>query len=152
MKDGGTHSSASTGLRIRAVLVAAEMAIALVLLTGAGLMLKSFARMYDHPASFQPEKIGSMKLFLSGAAYREPANCLAYAHRLQETLRRIPGIEAAAVTSAYGHGPAQVEGVTFPPGQGRRCASVTPLPDMRASSDFRWSPGAGPGMTSPRPL
>jgi putative ABC transport system permease protein len=99
------------------VLVAAEIAIALVLLTGAGLMLKSFARMYDHPASFQPEKIGSMKLFLSGAAYRDPPNCLAYARRLLQALRRIPGIEAAAVTSAYGHGPARVEGITFPPGQ-----------------------------------
>jgi putative ABC transport system permease protein len=117
LKDGGTHSSGSTGLRLRAALVAAEMAIALVLLTGAGLMLKSFARMYDHPASFQPETIGSMKLFLSGTAYRDPANCVTYARRLLKTLRRIPGVEALAVTSAYGHGPAQVEGMTFPPGQ-----------------------------------
>jgi putative ABC transport system permease protein len=118
LKEGGAHAfSGAAGLRLRAVLVAAEMAIALVLLTGAGLMLKSFARMYDQPASFQPEKIGSMKLFLSGTAYRDPANCLAYARRLLETLGRIPGIEAAAVTSAYGHGPAQVEGMTFPPGQ-----------------------------------
>jgi putative ABC transport system permease protein len=118
LKEGGSNSSASAGrLRLRRVLVGAEMAIALVLLTGAGLMLKSFARMYAHPAGFEPEKIGTMKVFLSGPAYSDGQAKLEYSRRVIGRLSHTPGIEAAAVTSASGTGPARVEGITFPDGQ-----------------------------------
>jgi len=118
LKEGGTNSSAGGDrLRLRRVLVAGEMALALVLLTGAGLMLKSFGRMYAHPPGFEPEKIGTMKVFLSGPAYRERQASLEYARRLIERLSQVPGVEASAVTNASGTGPARVQGMTFPEGQ-----------------------------------
>jgi putative ABC transport system permease protein len=115
LKDGVGNSSAR--LRLRRVLVAVEMAIAIVLLAGAGLMLKSFARMYEHPAGFEPQDIGTMKVFLSGPGSREPENGVVYARRVLETVGRIPGVKAAAVMNAAGTGAAQVDGLTFPPGQ-----------------------------------
>jgi len=116
LKDGRvSHSSAR--LRPRRMLVAGEMAIALVLLTGAGLMLKSFARMYEHPAGFEPQNIGTMKVFLSGPGYRSSKDYLAYTRRVLETVGRIPGVSVVAVTNAVGTGPAQVDGITFPPGE-----------------------------------
>ena len=118
LKDGESNSSAgSARLRLRRALVAGEMAIALVLLTGAGLMLKSFARMYEHPAGFEPQNIGTMKVFLSGPDYRKRQNDLAYARRVFETVNRMPGVDAVAVTNAVGTGPVQVDGITFPQGQ-----------------------------------
>jgi len=118
LKDGGSNSSSgSARLRLRRGLVAGEMAIALVLLTGAGLMLKSFARMYEHPAGFEPQNIGTMKVFLSGPAYGTQEREVAYARRVLERVSRIPGVEAAAVTNGVGTGPAQVDGLTFPSGQ-----------------------------------
>ena len=108
------------------MLVAAELALALVLLTGAGLMIKSFVRMYAHPASFQPDKIGTMKVFLSGPAYRERSAAIAYAGRLLSTVAGIPGVQASAITNATGSGGVDVEGAPrFAPGQApERCSSA----------------------------
>ena len=117
LKEGSRGSSAAAGLFMRRLLVAAELALALVLLTGAGLMVKSFARMYAHPAGFEPEKIGMMQVWLSGPAYREPAAYLGYSQRLLERLAGVPGVDAAAVTSSFGSEEIHVEGMTFPAGQ-----------------------------------
>ena len=122
LKEGGRGASSGRArLRLRRALVAGELALALVLLTGAGLMVKSFARMYAHPASFEPWKIGMMKVFLSGPAYRQDtgrAAALAYIREVLERVRRVPGVEAVAITNPFGSGGAQVEGPPrFPPGQ-----------------------------------
>jgi putative ABC transport system permease protein len=117
LKEGGRGGMSTAGVLLRRWFVAAELALALVLLTGAGLMVKSFAQMYAHPASFQPEKIGMMQVWLSGPAYQERAAYLGYAQRLLEKLQTLPGAEAVAVTSAFGGQPIQVEGMTFASGQ-----------------------------------
>jgi hypothetical protein len=71
----------------------------MVLLTGAGLMVKSFARMYAHPPSFEPEKIGIAKVFLSGPAYRDSQRdaAIGYAQRAIEKVSAVPGVEKAAL-------------------------------------------------------
>ena len=119
LKDGGRGFSASlAGLRLRRLLVAAELALALVLLTGAGLMVKSFARMYAHPATFEPEKIGMMKVFLSGPAYRDRAAAMGYSQRLIDRVAQVPGVQAMAVSSFARSGVVDVDGPPrFPPGQ-----------------------------------
>jgi putative ABC transport system permease protein len=119
LKEGGRSSSAKpAGLHLRRALVVTELGLALVLLTGAGLMVKSFVRMYSHPASFEPEKIGIMKVALSGPAYRQPQVATAYAERLIERLGRIPGVQAAALASRTGSGAVVLDGPPrFPEGQ-----------------------------------
>jgi putative ABC transport system permease protein len=72
-------------------------------------MVKSFARMYAHPASFEPEKIGLMKVFLSGPAYRERPAMFAYAQRLVGGVTAVPGVQAMAITNSAGSGAVDFE-------------------------------------------
>jgi len=66
LKAGARTSAGSSGLRVRRLLVAGELALAIVLLTGAGLLLKSFWRMNARPPGFAPESVLLMKIRLAG--------------------------------------------------------------------------------------
>jgi putative ABC transport system permease protein len=86
------------GLRARRLLVACELAFALVLLAGAGLMVKSFLRMYAHPDGFEPENILVMKIELSGPRYFGTASPQkAYVDEALRRIRPIPGVRSATV-------------------------------------------------------
>ena len=81
------------------LLVAIEMALAVVLLTGAGLLVKSFWRLNAHPAGFDPASVLTMTVHLSGREYDENARRKDY---IQEVLRRtrvIPGVSEAGISS-----------------------------------------------------
>jgi putative ABC transport system permease protein len=74
LRSGGQSASLPPDhVRTRRVLVATELALAVVLLTGAGLMIKSFWRMHEHPPGFEPERILSFTVPLSGPRYRDIA-------------------------------------------------------------------------------
>jgi len=91
-------SSDTVGVcRLRNVLVAGQLALALVLLSGAGLMIKSFWRMSERPPGFAPNNILSMQVPLSGQRYGSWLAKDAYIRRLIERLQSSPGIEAAGV-------------------------------------------------------
>ena len=98
MKQGGRTSSAgSAGLPLRRLLVAAELALALVLLTGAGLMVKSFWRMNARPPGFDPERILVLQVPFSGPQYRAVAQQRRFAEEMLERVEQLPGVEAASV-------------------------------------------------------
>ena len=70
LRDDTRAASASTRQqRIRMLLVSAGIALAVVLLTGAGLMLRSFWRMNTFPQGFKPDSLIAIKLSLSGGKY-----------------------------------------------------------------------------------
>jgi len=109
LKDGARTSAGSAGLRLRGLLVAGELALAIMLLIGAGLMLKSFWRMHAHPPGFAPESILTMKVEPAGPRYSEKP---AHEGYIREVLRRVesaPGVEAAGVSVWF-----LFEGVPFP--------------------------------------
>jgi predicted permease len=96
------NASAATGaLRLRRVLVASELALAIVLLTGAGLMLKSFWRMYANPSGFSPRQTLLMKVTLSGPQYADFARQKTYLNELQRRLESLPGVRSAGIASTY---------------------------------------------------
>ncbi len=98
LKEGARTASAGPGrLRVRAVLAAAELALAIVLLTGAGLMLKSFWRMHARAPGFVPEKVLTMTVPLAGPHYKAKPAYDAYMRELVDRLESAPGIEAAGV-------------------------------------------------------
>lgn len=102
MREGTRTASAGAGsLRIRTLLVAAELAIAVVLLIGGGLMVKSFWRMNAHPPGFHPESILIMKVPLSGPQYSEAQPRHAYTDELLRRVQPIPGVLAAGVMPHY---------------------------------------------------
>jgi predicted permease len=101
LKDGARTATATSGsLRVRTVLVAAELALTVVLLCGAGLLVKSVWRMREYPAGFAPDRTLTMTVEFSGPEWQNDGRRIAYG---DEVLRRVPsmlGVEAAGITSS----------------------------------------------------
>jgi putative ABC transport system permease protein len=97
LKEGGrgVHGGRS---RARSALVVAEVALSLLLLVGAGLLVKSFARLQAVNPGFDPEGVVTMRVSLPGARYREPARRAEFYAALMEQLKAIPGVESAGAT------------------------------------------------------
>ena len=96
LKEGSRSASAGAArLRMRNVLVAAELALAIVLLIGAGLMLKSFWRMNERPPGFHPEKIVTMRVWLPASQYATKPQKELYLTELLRRIEHAPGAEAA---------------------------------------------------------
>ena len=94
-----TRGSAGAGSsRARRALAAAELTLAVVLVAGAVLMLRSMARLLDAPLGFDPDGVLTLALSLDGAAYATEAPIVAFQANLLERVRAIPGVEAAALT------------------------------------------------------
>jgi putative ABC transport system permease protein len=127
LKDGGRTSSAGLGrMRVRGLLVAAEIGLALVLLTGAGLLAKSYWLMSARPPGFEPDRIVVMKVSLSGPGYRQMPPQLAYARKLLDTLAVAPGVQAAGITNSPNRGLVSVEGASpLPPGVAPQAVFIT---------------------------
>jgi putative ABC transport system permease protein len=96
-------SSAVMTPRAGRLLVVLEMALAVVLLTGAGLLIKSFWRMNAHPPGFEPASVLTMKVQFSGPQYEEDSRGQAYIEEFLRRTRSIPGVSAAGI-STHGDG------------------------------------------------
>ncbi len=97
LKDAA-RGSATGGNRLRSSLIVGEAALALVLLTGAGLLLHSFSRLLSVPPGFDPERALTMQISLPVQKYRDNAQRAAFYSRLTERVAALPGVEAAGVS------------------------------------------------------
>lgn len=95
--DTGIVSASAGRVRIRGLLVVVEVALAIVLLSGAGLLLKSFWRMNANPAGFNPESILVMRVPLSGPQYGTWPPKAAYINDLLQRVAAAPGVEWAGI-------------------------------------------------------
>jgi len=93
---GGSLSSQ----RMRATLVVSQIAMTIVLLTGAGLLIKSFVRLQRTPLGFRPERLLTARIALPRSAYSTPQQRQNFAQRLLEEIRKQPGMQEAALTSS----------------------------------------------------
>ncbi len=107
-----TASASSTRTRIRKVLISMEVALAIVLLTGAGLMLKSFWQMNVNASGFKPESILTMRVTLAGQGYSTWTSQEAYIRTVLEKLTAYPGVESAGIDSAMLHTDVKTEGLS----------------------------------------
>jgi predicted permease len=100
LKEDATRGSAgkATGF-VRGALVVAEVAITLVLLVGAGLLIKSFANLRGVDPGFNRENVLTAQLALPAARYPTPEARRAFWQRLIEKARQIPGVTVAGLTS-----------------------------------------------------
>ena len=85
----------AAGRRTRNSLVVAEIALALVLVAGAGLLLKSFVRLARVDPGFDPENVVTFNLVLPEARYAEADDAEAFFATLLEEIETLPGVEAA---------------------------------------------------------
>ena len=100
LNDGGrSTSSAVMRSPLRNSLVVAEVALAMVLLIGAGLLIRSVARLYSVDPGFNPERVLTMNVWLPHAKYPEAPDYIAFYERALERIRALPEVEAAAMTS-----------------------------------------------------
>jgi predicted permease len=91
----GTNSTGATQLRFRRYLVTGEFALAIVLLAGAGLMLKSFWRMNQFPAGFEPRKLLVVNVSLGGPKYfRHWPQQNSFIQALSSRIEHVPGVQA----------------------------------------------------------
>ena len=120
---GGNHS------RLRSALVVAEIAIALVLLTASGLLLRSFQAMSHVNLGFQPDHVATASYGLPEKQYATQEQVDAFNRSLLERLRQTPGVQAAGLTNVplpttgNGSNTFVVEGFVGPSGPGRTAAA-----------------------------
>jgi predicted permease len=128
MKAGGRSTQGEGGFgssrrRLRSLLVVAEVAISLMLLIGAGLLVRSFVRLQNVPPGFTPEGVLSMRLGASSRQFADRDASVAYYRPFGEALASVPGVasrgavSALPLTSSVGWGSISVEGWTPQPGQ-----------------------------------
>jgi putative ABC transport system permease protein len=98
LKEGGRTFAGQTNRSSRALLIT-QIALAVVLLTGAGLLIRSFDRLLSAPEGFRPDHVLSLQLSLPLAQYQSAANQNRFATETLARIRSIPGIRSAALTS-----------------------------------------------------
>jgi len=124
LKDSGNAGSSPQRNRLRGWLVVAEVSAALVLLIGAGLLLKSFWRLQRVDAGLKPEHVVTMSLALPEAKYPNPESLFKFRQQFLQRVNALPGVEAAGMINLlplqnWGYnGDIYIEGdPPYPPGQ-----------------------------------
>jgi predicted permease len=93
------HSSGAARAGLRRLLLVLEVGLTVVLLIGAGLLLKSSQRLRSNDIGVPIENVLTMHLSLPDARYKEPVQQVAFFERLIERVRALPGVQAAGLVS-----------------------------------------------------
>ena len=133
LKEGGRQQGAAVGRGARELLIVAEVALSIVLLVGAGLMLRSLWQLQDVNPGFNAEKVLTMEVSLPTARYEEGTQMPFY-QQLEERIRGLAGVvEVGAInilplSSNYDSQGIQIEDHPAPEGQGpaAQVRSITP--------------------------
>ncbi len=135
LKEGGRSGSGGGRRRLRSALVAVEVALSLMLLLGAGLLVKNFWQLLNVDPGFNTRNLLSLEVSLAGERYSDSPQRSAFYQQTLERLSSLPGVQAAA---AINHPPFsgrrginvfKIEGRPEPTGM-----SDTPLADFRVIS------------------
>lgn len=101
LKDGGRGSGGTQTRRLTGSLVVAQVALSLVLLAGAGVMVRSTLNVLDIDWSVDPDNVLTMRVTLPEATYPERDNIIAFHDELDRRIAALPGVEAVALTSTF---------------------------------------------------
>ncbi|MCI0489539.1 MAG: ABC transporter permease [Blastocatellia bacterium] len=99
LKEGGRTSGASSRSPLRGALVVAEVALTLVLLAGAGLLIRSFVSLIEVDPGFRSENLLTFRLS-PASKYRRSQDRMAYYERVTESIRSLPGVESVGATTS----------------------------------------------------
>jgi putative ABC transport system permease protein len=123
LKEGGRGSSEGGGRgRFRAALVVAEIGVALVLMTGAGLLMQSFSRLMQVNPGFSPKNLMAFPLTLPPSRYGKPELQAQFYRQILEHVKAMPEAQAAGITSYLPLGGASRYVFVCP--EGRVCEGV----------------------------
>lgn len=125
---GTTPTATGGSVRTQGLLISLEVSLAVLLLTAAGLMVKSLWQLQSFPKGFTPEGTYTMRVPLSGPRYQDLGQKHAYVGELLQRLESVPGVDAAGVASVTYNLPVTVSGV------GRDNAEAPPSVTVRMVS------------------
>jgi putative ABC transport system permease protein len=101
LKEGGRGgSTGGAHHRLRNILVASEVALAVVLLVGAGLMVRGFRKLVENGERLEPATLLTMRLAITDNKYHEPHQRMAFYGGVLERMRALPGVRAATAVTA----------------------------------------------------
>jgi putative ABC transport system permease protein len=134
LREGGKTTSADGRNRWRRLLATSEIALALILLVGTGLMMKSLYRLLSVDSGFRAEHVLKLEISLRTAQYNKDAAVIGFWQQMLDGVRALPGVKSAAVGTAipltddHSRADITVEGMALPkPGS-------FPHPDMHSVS------------------
>ena len=134
LKEGGNTMSVGVGGWLRPMLVVVEVAAAVVLLIGAGLMIRSILRIREVEPGLRPQNLLTAKISLPREKYTDAESAIRFYKQVLERLSSMPGVESAGLTSHLSieeqgyNGNITVEGKTYPPNE-------SPLVEYRAINE-----------------
>jgi putative ABC transport system permease protein len=128
LKSGGRSGQSDGSLhlargRLRGLLVVAELAISLMLLIGAGLLIRSFVRLGAVPPGFNPDRVLTMQVVVNGPKYRKPGTIRQFYKEVEDRVSNLPAVRSVGfasplpLTGEVGWGHINVEGYIEAPGQ-----------------------------------
>jgi len=101
LRDGSQHAGVGRHRqRMRGALVALEVALAVVLVIGAGLMIRTLAALDEIDLGFNPDRVLTMRLTIPSAKYSSHQTVVGFFDELQARVSALPGIEAAGIVRA----------------------------------------------------
>jgi putative ABC transport system permease protein len=101
LKEGGrTGTEGRTSQRLRRIFVAAEAALAVLLLAGSGLLLRSFVKLLEVDPGFRSEGVLTLQVALPTAKYPKPEQTRAFFRELVDRVQHLPGVQAAGAISS----------------------------------------------------
>ena len=134
LKETGQSTSAARGTRrLRGMLVVSEIALAVLLLVGAGLMIRSFQHLLEVSPGFQPQHLLSMKLSPPAKTYPDGAPLNTFYQELLNRVKAVPGVQAAGAVSELPLSESYSSGSTFV-----EQTSVTDLPRYAPLNNLRY--------------
>jgi putative ABC transport system permease protein len=132
LKQSARGATTSGQRRVRSIVVAAEIAVSMVLLIGAGLTIRSFIRLQQVPAGFETDGVVTLGMNLPQARYSTPAQKADFWERALASLRAVPPVERLGATSRLPlSGGNSTRGIVV---DGRTDVTPQPTADYRAAS------------------
>jgi putative ABC transport system permease protein len=101
LREGGRSETGARGHRLRNVFAVAQISLSLVLLAGAGLLIRSFVRLSSVDPGFNPRNLVMARIDLPSAKYPKNAQYVDFFQRLLEQVRVIPGVRAATTNNSF---------------------------------------------------
>ena len=99
LKEGGRQTSAGSGSRLRNAMVVSEIALAVVLLIGAGLMMKSLLRLLQTNLGFQTENLLTMTVIAPPSKYTDVNQQINFNDQLRQRVQALPGVAGAGTVN-----------------------------------------------------
>jgi predicted permease len=100
LREGGHATASRHRQRLRGVLVAVEVALAVVLVIGAGLMIRTLAALGDIDLGFNPDRVLTMRVTIAGPKYGTQESVVNFFNELRDRVDGLPGVEAAGIIRA----------------------------------------------------